>query len=280
MTGSRKAQPAQGPTTSNGRLSASDKHAVVTQLRRLGAGGRPLAGHVQAVSKRYGVSPKTVYKWLIDPMLAGDTPEVRCRSRFEVTVEHLTVVAQEQNMFTAWEKMKAADLLDCSYATFARAVRERTSPTLVSAALDGHSGMVNNRLYLKWVPPHRCHTYHLDHTTLDLWVWPSHKHRTPIRPHTTVIVDGATGFMHAVPWTGEINGDMIAAALVDAAVEHDYYGVQVGGQPEQVVLDNAAAHFGPAMRAGVERMGWIIAPTNAYSSWQNGKAERAVSTLR
>src|SRR3546814_3725473 len=60
------------------------------------------------------------------------------------------------------------------------------------------------------------------------------------------------------------------------AVEHVYHGVEVGGQPEQVILDNAAAHFGPAMREGVERLGWILAPTAAYSSWQNGKAERAI----
>jgi transposase InsO family protein len=150
---------------------------------------------------------------------------------------------------------------------------------LVSAALKGYKGLVNNRLYLKWVPPHRCHTYHVDHTTLDLWVWPSHKHRSPIRPHVTVVVDGHSGLLHAVPWNAEVNGDMIAAALVDATVEHDYHGVKVGGQPEQVILDNAAAHFGPAMRAGVERLGWILAPTAAYSSWQNGKAERAIGML-
>lgn len=282
MTGPRAIQAvrtASGSGTTRTRLSVSDKHAIVTRLRRLGGGGAPLGAHVRTVAAHHNVDVRTIYKWLKDPALAGDAPEPKTRRRFEVTVEHLTVVAQEQNMFTAWEKMRAAGLVDCSYRTFARAVSERTDPTLVAAALDGFQGLVNKRLYLKWTPPHRCHTYHVDHTLMDLWVWPSHKHRSPVRPHVTVIVDGATGLLHAVPWVADINGDMIAAALVDHAVEHDYYGVAVGGQPEQVILDNAAAHFGPAMRAAVERLGWIPAPTAAYSSWQNGKAERAIGLL-
>lgn len=278
MTGSRSldhAASSDGPR----RLSHSDKHALVCRLRRLGGGGKPLGPHVRLAAEQHGVSVKTVYKWLRDPSLAGDEPKPKQRTRFEVTIEHLTVVANEQNLYTAWEKMQAADLIDCSYRTFARAIAERTDPTLVEAALKGYKGLVNARLYLKWTPPHRCHTYHVDHTKLDLWVWPSHKHRSPVRPHVTVIVDGATGLVHAVAWVADINGDMIAAALADYAVEREYHGVLVGGQPEQVILDNAAAHFGPAMRAGVERLGWIIAPTAAYSSWQNGKAERAIGML-
>lgn len=278
MTGPRTVHAAR-TTAHRRRLSTSDKHAIVTQLRRLGGGGAPLGAHVRAVAEQHHVSTKTVYKWLKDPALAEETPKPKNRARFEVTVEHLTVVAQEQNAFTAWQKMDAAGLLNCSYRTFARAIEQRADPTLVAAALAGYKGLVNKRLYLKWTPPHRCHTYHVDHTKLDVWVWPSHKHRSPIRPHVTVIVEGKTGLLHAVPWVADINGDMIAAALVDHAVEHTYHGVTVGGQPEQVILDNAAAHFGPAMREAVERLGWIPAPTAAYSSWQNGKAERAIGLL-
>lgn len=278
MTGSRSIHAARSSKAPS-RLSMSDKHAIVSRLRRLGGNGQPLGAHVRAVAAQHDVSVKTVYKWLKDPAFSGAEPPKKSRRRFEVTVEHLTVVAQEQNLFSAWEKMKTAGLVDCSYSTFARAIGTRTDPTLVAAALDGYKGLVNKRLYLKWTPPHRCHTYHVDHTKMDLWVWPSHKHRSPVRPHVTVIVDGATGLLHAVPWVGDINGDMIAAALVDCAVEHDYFDVPVGGTPEQVILDNAAAHFGPAMRAAVERVGWIPAPTAAYSSWQNGKAERAIGLL-
>ena len=72
---------------------------------------------------------------------------------------------------------------------------------------------------------------------------------------------------------------MVAAGLVEFGTERDYFGVTIGGQPEQVVCDNAAQHFGPSMREGVQRLGWILAPTAAYSSWQNGVAERALGLL-
>ena len=261
-------------------LSTSDKYALVCQLRRLGAGGRPLGSHVKTIANMYGVSDKTVYRWLKDPKFTGDQPPAAAgRRRFEVGIEHLTVLADEQNALSAWQKMHEAGLLNCSYPTFARALAQRTDPALVAAALDGMKGLVNNRLYLSYVPPHRCHTYHLDHTELDLWVWPSHKHRSPIRPQVTVVVDGHSALLHAVPWSGPVNGDMVAAALAESAVDRTYLGVQIGGQPEQIVIDNAAAHYGPAMRAAAARMGWIPAPTAAYSSWQNGKAERAIGLL-
>ncbi|WP_081975423.1 DDE-type integrase/transposase/recombinase [Modestobacter caceresii] len=284
MTGSRRVDAArtQRDTSSaratRRRPSWSDRQAAVAQLRRLTAEGRPLGAHVKAVAAKWGVSPRAVYTWLKDSRLADGSPKPE-RKRFEPTVEHLTVVAQEQDMQSAHGLLEEAGLVTCSYETFARAMRERTNPTLLAAALDGYPGLVNNRAYLSWTAPHRNHTWHLDHTIMDLWVWPSHKHRSPIKPQVTVVVDGYSSLLHAVPWKTPVNGDMVGAALVEFGTERDYLGVTVGGQPEQVVCDNAAQHFGPSMREGVERLGWILAPTAAYSSWQNGIAERALGLL-
>lgn len=280
MTGSRHINDVTGAVERR-RLSVADRHAIVQQVRRLGVDGCPLAGHVAEVARQHGVSPKSVYRWLKDPAFAGDEPPRRGprQGRFDVELEHLTVVADEQSRARAYRKMVKAGLVDCSYSSFTRAMRERTDPTLVRAALDGWSGLVNNRVYLSWTPPHRNHTFHLDHTKLDLWVWPSHRHGEPVRPYVTVVVDGYSGLIHAVPWLRDVDGDMVAAALADATVTRDYYGVTVGGLPEQVMLDNAAQHFGPSMRQAVLNLGWVLAPTAAYSSWQNGKAERAIGLL-
>lgn len=260
------------------RLSWSDKQAIVAQLRRLGADNRPLPHHVQTVAAKWGVSTRAVYHWLktIDPN-APRPP--RKQTVYTPSVEDLTVLAQEQNMASAHELLVEAGQITVSYETFARAIRERTDPTLVAAALDGYPGLVNNRPYLSWQAPHRNHTWHLDHTIMDVWVWPSHKHREPIRPQVTVFVDGYSSLLHAVPWKTHINGDMVAAGLVEFGTERDYFGVTVGGLPEQVVCDNAAQHFGPSMREGVQNLGWILTPTAAYSSWQNGVAERALGLL-
>lgn len=260
------------------RLSWSDKRAVVLQLQRLGAGHRPLAGHIDKIAAKHGVSKSAVYRWLHDPTLIDGTAPPP-RKRFEPTINHLTVLANERTMHAAWLRMHQAGVLDCSYPTFARAIAERADPTLVRAAIDGHPGLINNRLYLSWTAPHRGHTIHVDHTTLDLWVWPSHRHRSPIKPHATSIVDNSTGLLHVVPWVGDVNGDMFAAALADYAVQRNYFGVTVGGQPEQIVVDNAASHFAAGIRAGIEELGWIEAPTNTYSSFQNGPAENANAML-
>lgn len=110
MTGARTIDAAHTAKSPN-RLSMSDKHAIVSRLRRLGGTGKPLGAHVRAVAAQHHVSVKTVYKWLKDPALAGAEPPKKSHKRFEVTVEHLTVIAQEQNMYSAWEKMHAAGLV-------------------------------------------------------------------------------------------------------------------------------------------------------------------------
>lgn len=280
LAAARQSASTDTPPGTRRRLSWSDKQAIVAQLRRLGADGRPLPHHVKAVALKWGVSTRAVYQWIntVDPH--APRPERKTKTPvFKPTTDHLVVLAQEQNMSLAHERLLASGLITCSYETFARAIRERTDPTLVAAALDGYPGLVNNRAYLSWTPPHRNHTWHLDHTIMDVWVWPSHKHRMAIKPQVTVYVDGYSSLIHAVPWKTPINGDMVAAGLVEFGIEHDYFGVTVGGQPEQVVCDNAAQHFGPSMRAGVENLGWIMTPTAAYSSWQNGPAERALGLL-
>jgi transposase-like protein len=284
MTGARRLSAAQPASTAPAEASTrrrhswSDRQAAVAQLRRLANGGRPLPLHVQAVAAKFGVSTRAVYHWFktIDP--TAPRPEGR-RTVYTPTVEHLTVLAHEQNMAAAHERLHEAGLITCSYETFARAIRERTDPTLVAAAIEGYPGLVNNRPYLSWRPPHRNHTWYLDHTILDLWVWPSHKHRAPIRPQVTVVVDGYSSLLHAIPWKTNVNGDMVAAGLVEFGTERDYFGVRVGGMPEQVVCDNAAQHFGPSMREGVRNLGWIMTPTAAYFSWQNGPAERHLGLL-
>lgn len=272
------ATPGDKPPVTRKHLSMSDKHAIVVQLRRLTPNGRATHAVVQ-VAARYGISPKSVYRWLNDPRFdAEQAPDPTSRPRFEITIDHLVVLAHERTARDAWSKLKKAGFVACAYSTFAKALG-KADPALVYAAIEGHPGLINHRIYLSAIAPHRCHTYHLDHTIFDLYVWPSHKHRVPVRPHLTVIVDGYSGFVWAFVWYTDVTGDMVAASLAEAGTDRDYEGVPVGGQPEQVVLDNAASHFSTSMKDGVAALGWIISPTSAYSSWQNGKAERTVQLV-
>ena len=261
------------------RPSFSDRRSAVAVLLRLGNGGRPLPEHVAAVAERHGVTRRAVEKWLNDPRLTGaEAKPPRSRS-FELTLDHLTVVAQEQNLKDAHARLAAAGLVDCSYATFARAARHRTDPALLAAAFDGHKGLVNNRLYLRHDSPHRNHTWHFDHTRLDVWVWPSHRVREPVRPWVTAVLDDRTGYLLEVsPWPSSVNTERVAASLASAATMREDGDTVVGGLPEILVFDNAGEH-GEPIRQGCARFGITPMPTAPYSPWQNGKAERALGLL-
>ncbi|MBE7325288.1 transposase [Nocardioides sp. Y6] len=263
------------------RFTVAEKRDIVSQLRRLGAEGRPPPEHIRAVAAQYGVTTRAVNLWLRDETLTGETStsgETPPKG-FRVDVDMLTVVGNEQNRRTAYEKLRAAGIVNVAYSTFCRAVND-VDPSLVGAALKGQKALVGNRMYLKTVAPHRGWVYHLDHTQLDLFIAPSHRHtKRVVRPWVTVIVDGATGLLWAFPWYRPVNGSMVAAALASVCTRQEYRGTVVGGVPEQVVLDNAGEHFTEQMAAAVTRIGTIMTPTHARSSWQNGKAERAIGLL-
>lgn len=128
-------------------------------------------------------------------------------------------------------------------------------------------------------PPHRNHTWHIDATQADVYVWPSHKETLPIRPWVYVVVDGATSLTGLFPFKARPNADAVAAVLTEMSVERSMHGVTVGGIPEQIVCDNAAEHFARTMQQAALHLGWVLGPTTPYSPWQNGKAERALGLM-
>lgn len=281
---------------------------AVTQLRRLGVGSSAFVQHVKAVADREGVTERTVYRWLashpaaepvtesaprsdrVDALLVGltpppgtdpdtqTTPSGARAGRFEIDTLHLTVYAHCGDAHSAWQLLKEKGLVTVSYPTFMRALA-RTDPARVAGALDGYPGVVANRQYLRYAVPHRNHTYHCDHTPADVWVLPSHRATRAIRPHLTVIVDAFSGLTDAYLWAGTVGAAEVTAALAEFASKRDYHGVTVGGIPEQLVSDNGAENLAATMLAAARNLGWIFAPTQPYSSWQNGKAERAVQLV-
>lgn len=262
----------------------TERRAVAAQLTALAVDGRPLGPRVAQLAKIHGVTSRTIYRWH-DLYGTGDAEVVdgRVAERFELTLDHLTVVAHERTLKSAWKRLSRTGLIDCSYATFALAAKTRTNPTLLAAALEGHKGMVNNRQYMEIRAPHRNHTWHLDHTQMDLWVIADHRTNTPTRPWVTGITDSATGMLFAVALKKHPTSENVTAALVEAATirpfGHAAPDLTVGGAPQQIILDNAAEHFAKAMKEGVERLNWVIAPTGTFASWQNGKAESAMRSL-
>ncbi len=266
------------------RFTEWQKRAHVQSLLRLGGGDRPPGYLMARYADQVGVRRETLYRWVGDESLRGSddrtdqTKQNGRKGRFEVDIAMITVVAQEQSFRRAWEKLRDAHIVDISYATFCRAL-DRADPAVLHGALSGRKEMANNRVYLKNFVPHRCHVYHLDHSEVDLFALPNHRYKEPVRHHFTVITDGYSGFIWTFLWLGKPNSQMIAAALASVCVEQVVDGVSVGGIPQQLVLDNAAEHFAKPVREACLALGVVIAPTSAYSSWQNGKAERTVDLV-
>lgn len=259
--------------------SLSEKRANVQSVLRLGQ-GRVLAAHVRAVADLHGLTDRTVYRWLKSPSISGDAPTTQDdtepkSSRFDVDLAMMTVVADEQCLRDAFAKLRAAGIVDVSYSTFCRAF-DRGDPAVKHGALSGRKEMANNRIYLKKFSPHRCYAYHVDHTNADVLVLPTHRHTVPIRPHLTTITDAYSGLIWTFVWYRKPDSEHIAAALASVCLDHELEGFSVGGIPQQVVLDNAAEHFAEPLRTACTTMGVVLAPTSAYSSWQNGVAESAV----
>lgn len=279
--------------------------AAVDQLVRLGIGSATFTDHVKQVAERHGVTERTVYRWLaarpanttddqaaaasvddaetVDELIHGHgEPEPVSvpsrRSRFEIDTLHLAVYAHCRDAHTTWSLLTQKGIVDVSYPTFMRAI-QRTDPARVAGALEGYQGLVRNRQYLRRVAPHRNHTLHADHTDADVWVIADHRSSTPIRPGLTVTTDGYSGLIHAFLWPTRPTGEMVAAALIETAAKHDYHGITLGGVPEQLVVDNGGENLAGVVTDAAKSLGWIISPSAPYSSWMNGKAERAVQLV-
>jgi len=262
------------------RPTWSERQAAVALLLRIaGPDGTPSATYVREVAERHGVCTSAVYAWLRDDRLRAGQ-ERKTREQFTITLDHLAVLANEQNAFDAHEVLTEAGLVTCSYRTFARALSERTDPALAQAALSGHPGFVNNRVYLRFVAPHRGHTWHWDHPTADVWVWPSHKHSLPVRPFLSVVVDSTHAYWLAVVASpNPINAEHVTAVLAQGAALREEHGMVVGGLPAVMTFDNAAEHHAAALREGMARLGVIPDPSKPRHPWQNGKAERPIGLI-
>lgn len=276
-------------------VSSSDRAASVARLRRLAVDGRVSNQHVRDTAARLGVTPRTIRRWLTaDPHHApeqtvvdiesttapvSDAPKAPgTRARFEITSEHLLAYADSRSARDAYRQLTRHGQVDCSYATFARALA-RVDPARRYGALEGFPGMARNWVYLRTTSPHRNHSLHVDHTRADVRVLPDHRARNAIRPYLTVAVDAATSLVHAFLWKTPVNTDLVAAALAEVATEHDYHGVTLGGIPEQVVFDNGAENYAAVTHTSADMLGWVVSPIPPYSSWLNGKAERAIQLV-
>lgn len=248
------------------------REGVTAQLRRVRSDKALFAAALEHHSRALGVSKRTLYRWVAAEPSA--LPK-RGRPGLEVSTEHLTVLAACQDAKSAW-RMLGGESAGFSYSTFMRALAN-CDPARVQGALHGHAESCKYRVYREVISPHRGHTLHIDHTPADLRVRSDHRSRQVMRPILTVSVDAYSGYVHATLWpTHSVNSGQVAAFLGELACPHSEHGIDLGGIPEQVVMDNGGENLAAITEDAVAALGWIVRPTTPYTPQQNGKAERMV----
>lgn len=201
------------PERQRTRLPLSDRRAAVARLDRLAAGARPTPSQFHAIAHTLGTDVSTVRRWWQDPALRADAEPETARRGYVASVGDLTVLADARSGRAAYERLVAAGLFKGAYSTDMRGLR-RADPALLGTAIEGWPGLLKNRPYLDGKAPHRGHTLHLDHTQLDVFVWPSHRHHQPVKPWVTGVADSATGLLMVVPWELDVTDQKVSAALL------------------------------------------------------------------
>jgi hypothetical protein len=244
----------------------------------------------------YGIPLGTVRRWLDNASLpynphvlanaqavrAADAAEAITAPTADPALNMLVAVAANagnKKNAHAW----AIDHFNYShgYRQFLRDL-EKLDPALLAGAISGYKSLLNARVYMTTVIPHRNHTWVTDHTKADLWVLPD-RGNVPFRPWITMVVDGSTDVWMAVEaWEGNLNTERFTQALTRAAVgDAVVRGATptIGGLPAVVVFDNAREHLADAIEEGCLRLGVVASPTTPYHSWENGRAEVSHANL-
>lgn len=99
-------------------VSEEAKKAAVARIARLAPEGTGRARHVRAEAASLRVDVRTIYRWLAEDAIQPPQP-----TAFEITTEHLTVLANTQNRLAAYRALRTADEIDVSYATFCRGLK-------------------------------------------------------------------------------------------------------------------------------------------------------------
>lgn len=238
-------------------------------------GGGWANGTLTQIGRRYGVGLSTLRRWLSDGF-----PERGSGRAWRPEHADYVAVATTVDIKAAWRLRREAGACPVSYATFHRALTRDGDRGLLLAALNGHKGLVNNRLYLLGRGLHRNHKWSYDHFEVPAWVTVPRKSQ-PIKPWATVVSDSCCKALMAVLLiVGKPTAETVAAALAEAAVGRTYDGTWIGGVPVSITYDNAAENEAEGIATGIVRMGSIGLPIDTYSSWQNGLSESKIFRIQ
>jgi putative transposase len=163
--------------------------------------------------------------------------------------------------------------------TFQRAIRRDLSAGERAFARRGEAARRENSVYVSWEAPHRNAVWMCDGKELDVLVVPE-RGTTPIRVNLFSFHDaysrGCMGFVVTPTPTAQ---DVVAALRSAVTLTQLSFG-PFHGVCDELILDNALAHFAHDVLANAMALGVGQSPIPPYSPYLIGKIERFHRTLR
>jgi putative transposase len=199
----------------------------------------------------------------------------------------LVVLASHSgNRYAAWDELYKSKEIDYQYRQFARRL-QHTDTVLAAAVTEGVKAAIGNGLYNRLIESYSPgEVFSFDHTEVPVFVWPGRPKDIPMKVWISLLTDWGTGFMFRPIFTqglGGVRADpdtrSIIALVTGVLVGQEFDGQVVGGIPNLLVFDNALAHLGEAVKAGL-----LALPVSAHtirlgSPWENGPTENSIGVL-
>jgi hypothetical protein len=256
------------------RLMVDQKTAIIREIAIL-KGGVPISDLVSEYARRYGVSPRTIYRWL-----GGSGIQVREPAGLKPDM-WADIARHQGNLQRTWQEHQKSGC-DYSYRTFVR--RFHNSDTMLQAGvLDGVPAAIAKAVYNTFQDVPKMALLHMDHKQIPISVI-DEKTGEIKKVWATKYVDRATRYVFPIVITegegvgGDPNSESVIAGMAQVLIGEDVDGVHVGGEFKVLQLDNALAHSSEALTNGASTFGVMVRFIPRRMPWRNGIVERVNRT--
>jgi putative transposase len=253
-------------------LAARD--AIVQVLARSRDAGGLTTEQVQFQADVLGISRRHLYR-----LLNRGSAEHRRRAAFALTEDERVLYAEScghvSRMFARLEQEGQAR---GSIRTYRRAVQEEFNLSERDFLRKGEAARRDGLVKLKRTPGARNGVWETDHMQFPIEVIPP-RGKKLVRPWLTATIDLATRAITGFAISLRPTAADVLVTLRHGVMPDERYG-PFRGVPEMVVPDNGREFSADAVSQVARKLGFVVAPTRAYSPSEKGTIERFNRTIQ
>lgn len=266
------------------------RRAVLRDLRAVHTvRGTVPAALVRDCAADLGCSERTVWAWWrkhLDEIIEDTEPAPVPVPATELADVHLEVIfACNGNVSEAHRQLMAnpeTAAITPPRRTLAHLWGQVDAPVRAWAS-GGAVGLMDKQMKVRHAVEERNQLWRIDHQEFPVWVLPSGRTTTPVKPWLTTIIDDNTRLIVAFLLTVEHpDATSTAVALADAVrlKPTSLPNVQIGGLPLAVLSDNGGEFRSDQVTGMLRRLGIASRRTFPYMKHLNGKVERVQQTMQ